>query len=56
MIKSGGKSVVSIIANNKLVLYAKKGVSTLWRSVTSCFAQGYWINTERWTNDNGWKN
>lgn len=56
MIKNGGKSVISIIANSKLVLYVKKAGITLWQLVTSCFAQGYWINTERWTNNSGWKN
>lgn len=56
MIVTRGKSVVSIVANSKVVLYVKKGAKFLWQLVTSCFAQGYWINTEKWTNNNGWKN
>ena len=30
----------------------------IWPStinITSCFALGYWVNTNPWTNDLGWK-
>lgn len=63
MIKYSEKPIKIINAGTKaisIVYYGYKKVWQLNKEITdlikSCFAQGYWINSYGWTNDQGWKN
>lgn len=33
-----------------------KGTKLIWEIVSSCFGNGYWINSQKWSNTDGWKN
>lgn len=55
MIKHGGKEITAIVALGKAITLVKKAGRTLWQSVRSCFAAGYWIDEKPWLDDEAWK-
>lgn len=56
MIYKNKKSIESIVALGRTVMYVYKGVKLVWEAIRSCFGSGRWINEKPWLNNERWRN
>ena len=56
MVYKDGKEISSFYKNNAIIFEIYKGTTLVWQAIRSCFGKGFWINTESWSNIDGWKN
>lgn len=56
MIKKDDKSINAIYYGKIPIVAIYHGTKLVWQIISSCFGNGYWINTKAWSNTDGWKN
>ena len=56
MILHKGKEIVSILHKGKIVSAVYRGAKLVWQAIRSCFGAGYWVDDNKWDNEESWKN
>lgn len=54
--KINNLNIIWVHINKQSVILIKKGLSTIWEAIKSCFGKGWWINHKEWDNKDGWSN
>lgn len=50
------KEISSLKLSDKVIAYVYYGGKLIWQSIVSCFAKGFWINEQPWSDTSAWKN
>jgi hypothetical protein len=50
------KKVIPSNIDNKIIAYIFYGSKLVYESIASCFAKGFWVNEQPWSNKSEWKN
>lgn len=50
------REIKNLTIGDQIVNAVYYGTYLIWEAISCCFGKGYWINTEVWDNEVGWKN
>ena len=57
MIHINNHNIVGVYSGSKDIVKVYSGLKLVWSKITdilSCYANGYWIDTNPWTDDTSW--
>lgn len=55
MIYKDGKKIAAVYFGSKVIQAIYSGAVLVWQAISSCFGSGKWMNTNAWSNTEGWK-
>lgn len=58
MIHINGHDIVGVYSGSKDIVAVYSGYKLVWSKINdllSCYANGYWIDLNPWTDNTGWK-
>lgn len=50
------REIKNLTIGDQIVNAVYYGTYLIWEAISCCFCKGYWINTEVWDDEVGWKN
>lgn len=50
------KVVTAVYRGERAIAAVYKGTRLVWEAIRSCFGAGYWVDDNKWDNEDKWVN